>query len=499
MLKRAWLSITRRKAKTILLFIILFVVANLVISTIAIKNATEEATNFAKESIRSEVTLSKDMGGAREEFKQSQEEKTDSDKSEEKIFEMPTISINDALSIAESEKISGYSYGFTAYANVDEIEVIESEMEKMEDITMDSSKATNPPSGNRGGFGGNQEFKFSMKDIREQMVTGDIQIEAVNSFNSISGVVNGTIELSSGAAFTSEDENVAIISYDLAEKNELEVGDEITLVHTETEKKTVLKVVGIYENTESQDQMRNMMMNSSNTIYTNLKTGETFMTEEKYNNGDYEIESCVYYLNSPEEYDAFVQEANAKVDLEAKNLKLTIDESTYERMVGSIEQVGSFASVVFWVVVAAAVVLITLIINGQIKERHYEMGVLLSLGEKRTRIVGQIAIELVLIATVAFLVSMLTGGFIANKIGDNLKTTQTELKTEQMEMMGNRGGRFEQNMEEPTESLNIDVSVGLTECGVLFGVGYLIIIFAMILPGVSIFRYDPKTILSRRE
>jgi len=501
MLKRAYLSITRRKSRSILLFIILFVVANLIITTIAIKNATNESTEFAKSSIGSEVTLSVDMQGLRQNMNKDQEGEAE-EKATKQAIEIPEISVTDVLAIADSEYISGYSYGFTAYANVEDLQTVESEMEKMGEMSVPaemSDASSKGATGGRGQMGGNFEMKMDMKDIRQNLVSGDISLSATNSFDNLSEVKSGTMELVYGEASAIDTDNTVIISYDFAELNELAVGSKIKLIHTESEEEIELEIVGIYENSESTGgDMRNMLMNSSNTMYVNFTTGEKFMTEEEYNEGAYGISSCVYYLNDPNNYEAFVAEAETKVNLEENNLKLSIDESTYQRMVGSIESIGSFANIILIVVIIASVLLVTLIINSQMKERNYEMGVLLSLGEKKRKIVGQIGTELVIIATIAFLISTLTGTVISGIIGDNLSVSQSNLRQEQ-QMMG-RGGM--QNMLEASqesEQIEIDVNVGVVECLVLFGLGYVIVLLAMILPAVNIFRYDPKTILTRRE
>lgn len=491
MLKRAYLSITRRKSKSILLFIILFVVANLIITTIAIKNATNESTEFAKNSIGSEVTLSVDMQGLRQNFKGSTSTTS-------QAMEVPKISKASVLNIAESKYISGYSYGFTSYADVVDLEAVESEMEKMGEMSIEdvpSFKENFGDGGSRGQMPNMGDMKFDMNDIRDNLVSGDVTLNATNSFSSLSEVKSGTMELVSGESTAIDKDNTVIISYDFAELNELKVGSKIKLVNTETEENVELEVVGIYENSESNTGMRNMLMNSANTMYVNLTTGEQFMTKEEYNEGDYGISSCIYYLNDPEDYEAFVAEAETKVNLTENNLKLSIDESTYKRMVGSIESIGNFADIILIVVVIASVLLVTLIINSQTKERNYEMGVLLSLGEKKSKIVGQIAVELIIVATIAFLISTLTGGLISGIIGDNLSVSQENLREEQ-QMVG-RGGM--KNSMQQAESIEIDVSVGVVECLILFGVGYLIVLFAMIFPAINIFRYDPKTILTRRD
>ena len=64
MLKRAKISVTRRKSKTIIFFLFLFIVANLVLSSISIKNATEtiEMEDGPTESIRTKKDSSMVVG-----------------------------------------------------------------------------------------------------------------------------------------------------------------------------------------------------------------------------------------------------------------------------------------------------------------------------------------------------------------------------------------------------------------------------------------------------
>jgi putative ABC transport system permease protein len=45
----------------------------------------------------------------------------------------------------------------------------------------------------------------------------------------------------------------------------------------------------------------------------------------------------------------------------------------------------------------------------------------------------------------------------------------------------------------------IDVSAGAKEYVTIFGLGYLILLVAMVLPSVNILRYQPKSILSGKE
>lgn len=85
MLKRAKISVTRRKSKTIIFFLFLFIVANLVLSSISIKNATEESMKIARVSLGSEVILQTNMEKIRDEFMNNKdnEQSTDENKKDD--------------------------------------------------------------------------------------------------------------------------------------------------------------------------------------------------------------------------------------------------------------------------------------------------------------------------------------------------------------------------------------------------------------------------------
>src|SRR5690606_9618525 len=106
------------------------------------------------------------------------------------------------------------------------------------------------------------------------------------------------------------------------------------------------------------------------------------------------------------------------------NLNLDIDDSSYQTMVGPIEHVGSFAVTILWIVIAATVAIITLIVVINVKDRRYEMGVLLSVGAKKGNILGQIFIELIVVGTIGFLLSLGTSQMLAQKMGENLLQQQ---------------------------------------------------------------------------
>lgn len=200
--------------------------------------------------------------------------------------------------------------------------------------------------------------------------------------------------------------------------------------------------------------------------------------------------------------------------LSTEYLKLDIDSSAYDQMVGPIESVGSFADTVLWIIIIASVLIVTLIINNNTKDRKYEIGVLMSLGGSKKNVISGFLVEFIIIATIGFTLSIGTSYFLANSMGQNLLESQLKQSEEQSQNNFGRPGagemgnnfRFGQNELEGTnrndnvEAIdNIDISVGISDYVLLFMIGYLIVGVVMIIPSMNIVKYEPKTILTGRQ
>lgn len=495
MFKRAKLSVTRRKSKTVIFFLFLFIVANLVLSAISIKNATEESMNIARRSLGSEVILSTDMEKLREEFMNNNTPPSESDiqsgdmqdrkeqmQGMHEAMNQSNATITDVNTLREISYVSDVKYYFNVSGEEESFSLYEESTSETENGFMGKGK----------------------------MMNNSLQIEAINTFKLEDKYVDGQIELVEGEAFEEDDEDAVIISYELATTNDLSIDSEITIKDSDGESHT-LKVIGIYQSKEEG------FNNNYNLIYINIATGEKFLTDEEYNNGNYNITKAVFYLNDPENADKFKEEANKLVtDLSDRYLTLDIDNQTYEQMISSIEGVAKFSNTILVIVIIASIVVISLMVINSLKDRNYEIGVLLSLGEKKKKIIGQFIIELVIIASAAFVLSIGTSLFTSQKFADILIDNQSRsAEVNSQSPMGGRGSSFNTNgnfTEKKDKGIGfltgissvdtideIDVSVTPKDVGLLFIIGYAIIFVSMIIPSIRILNSDPKDILSRRE
>ena len=100
MFKNAFLSIKKSIGKTILLFIIMGVIANLVIAGLAIRNETEKSMEQIRTSLGNDVTLSVDMRALM----------GNRDKGQAMNEIMPTINTEMADQIKDLEYVDYYNY-----------------------------------------------------------------------------------------------------------------------------------------------------------------------------------------------------------------------------------------------------------------------------------------------------------------------------------------------------------------------------------------------------
>lgn len=495
MVKRTWLSIIRKPSKSIVLILIMFVMANLVLASLSIKNAVNENIEYAKETLGSEIYLTSDMDALMEEMEgsmsQSEGFSGEMGTSSSSIVR-PEITMDMVTQIGSITYVKDLTYSATSSANLVDLNTVDETEDESEDESM-------------GDFSGMQRESFNMS-------IGDIFIEGINAYAFIDEVSSGEMEIYDGDYFDESTDDSVMISYEFAVENDLSVGDTILLtnVYDESDEPTEIEVeiIGIFTTTES---------GFENIFYMNIETASSFMSEDAYNDGDYIVSNAVFYLNNPDDSDAFIEEAyEIYPNLEELYLTLDINNDAYEEMAGPIEQVGEFADVILICVIVASIVIVTLLINNNVKDRKYEIGVLSSLGATKNNIASQILLELIITTTIGFVFSLGTSYFIADSLSQSLLDNQisssevTEESSYGRPSTGSTGGisslpggttsMSSSYNETDVEVIDeIDVSVNITSYLLLFSIGYLTCIIAMLIPTMNIVKYEPKTILTGRQ
>lgn len=477
--------------------------ANLVLAAFIIKSAVSAQMNYAKSTLGGTVSIQPDMEAIRENQKAEMEAGTDPGEMF-KEMDRPSVTVETANEIATSytEYIKDYSYEVSASANSDYLEVVE----------------TKKGSSFGGGFPGVPGSSSS----DDSTLDSDITVSGVNAYAYISGVQNETITIKDGTYFDEDSTDSVLVSYEFAELNSLSAGDTITIKNIYSEDDIKLTVIGIYDSSEERAD--------ANIMYMNTETAAKFLSEDDYNDGNYDVDNVSFYMTNSDNAEEFVNKINEEfTELAENNLKVAVDTSEYDSISSSIESVGSFANTILIIVTIAAVIIITLIVTINVKDRRYEIGVLMSLGANRKNVIGQIATELLIVGTLGFALASATGTVFATTLGNSIIEGQTTSSNEQSEKNFGRPGAMMgmsssdssssrsssrssasnmpemSNMKEVMNAgrndnkIELNINAEPLDYLLLFVTGYIVIILALIIPSISIMRYQPKEILAGKE
>lgn len=477
MLKNALRSIKKNIGKTILLFVIMAVIANLIIAGLSIQSASKKSMDQIRSSLGNDVTLTtnmKNMMGQREKGQAVNE-----------VAANVTVEMADQLK--NLKYVENYNYSISTSANSDTISAVE--------LT-----ATDNLQGNMGmqlpdNFGG------GMFDSNQ----GDFSISANTTMAYLDTFSEEKSTLNEGRLLSTNDagSNNCVIETTLASDNDLNVGDTITLtavVNDETVNQE-LKIVGIYEVTDSQQIGGPGQSNPFNTIYTDLSIGQIFSGSES------NITAATYYLDDPENLEAFQKLAKKKSDIDFETYTLDANDRLYQQNVNSLENTQSFATMFLIVVIGAGSAVLCLILILTIRNRYYEIGVFLSLGQSKFKIILQQLFEMLMIALAAFVISLGTGKMVSNVVSNMLESGNNKNQF-QMEMPANiSSNAFEDDSKRPMlndvfngpENSELDVSLTASTVGQLAGITIAICLVSIAIPSAYVLRLSPREILVKKE
>ena len=323
----------------------------------------------------------------------------------------------------------------------------------------------------------------------------------------------GYLELTQGRHFTAEDQDVAIISKQLAKQNGLAVGDQITLRMSQFKasmmgydvKDTCIMVtiVGLFQPTaKSTTSLPNWSMDNS--IFTTLEVVKTARPDM----GDESYEKISFYVNDPGRLDSIVAAVQHLPDLDPTDFAVSVDSSNVDAVTEPLANMNRLVSVLIVLVLVVGAVILYLVLSSRIKERVHESGVLLCLGLSRWNIIAQYLSEILLIGTLAFSLSMFTSSFVAQAVGNQLLdyTLSDSVQTDSVSpgvgtsidgMYIGTADDFAPQFEAKNDLTQIEVSVEPATAAVMCGVGMFIICAAVLAAALPVLKMKPKEIVSK--
>lgn len=392
--KRTWLSIIRRPFKTLLLFLVIFVMVTLLAGSLSIIMASGKIKEQLSEGIGPEGTITMDYSYE------------NPDLNEMFTYSFLENYVDTMESLCANENVISCEYHVNTLANA-----LYSDL-----------------------WGNENALGSVIASLYSTNVTEPALFK------------EGTLHLTqnlSGRFFTQEEidngEFVILTNRDLAKASSglstglCEVGNEVTLsipinynyldngdVEVEYYKFNA-KVIGTF----SGDGGDSRIYIPNKALMKILEEADSFFAMRNCH-ADY----AAFRVSDLEAMDAF-DELAKKTVREVPGASYESSTTIYKKNAGPVENLDTIAKVIFVAALIATIIILSLVVVYFMQDRRKEIGIYASLGESKKHIISQLVLEVALVAVIAISAASASGLFLGNKLSDYMLEIQRYVQRQQ--------------------------------------------------------------------
>lgn len=250
---------------------------------------------------------------------------------------------------------------------------------------------------------------------------------------------SGSFEIIEGRKIAKNEKNKIIVHREFAKKNNLKLNDKITLKEVnannlneekhekEKNKEKEYEIVGIYEG-KGQEKYTGLTSD-----YTENQMFASYAYDDKEGenkNDNYTLNSINIYMKNigkkkEEKDNGQKNEENIleELGLDKKKYDIQKNNEMFSEIADSITEIKEIITISVISAIFVSIVVITLILLLWLRERYFEIGVLMSIGKKRRVILLQFLIEILIISIPVAIVANILGGAVLNNILKKLIVT----------------------------------------------------------------------------
>ena len=268
------------------------------------------------------------------------------------------------------------------------------------------------------------EEKIQRDDIDEE-IKNVVSLNSSSQVNREKLFSSGVFSLLKGKMIEAMDVHKIMIHEELASKNQLNLGDTITLdvIQQETgeKKKVDYEVVGIFSGKKQEIYTGLTSDFSENTVFTDYQSIHQLFSSES---GEV-VTGLNIFASSSEE----LQKMKQAIEALPFNWEEFVIEDQKQDFDDILESITGLQNMVQWmtigILIAGAVVL-SLMLMLSVRERIYEIGILLSIGIHKAWIIGKFFVELFLLTIPAIFVSLALGPMMVQQLMNGFISMDSE-------------------------------------------------------------------------
>jgi len=462
MIKRAFLYLLRKPAKTLVLLLVLIVIARFVTTGITILTSADSSTSDVRTSIGGSIKLELDYTNTSGASQFSSGGISASAATYTGDYIQDDL-INKILSIDGVEDYNAIASVFAAFADFNYI---------------------------LGMLGFEYDYSDHMSSV------------AITNSENYKYFQSGTYKLVEGRHIAADDYNAVLVPSELVAYNGLSIGDVITLrADWNNGEKVELEIVGIYDRETNEDEFlitaygyAGNRLITSMSVSNEIKDGSETGADPWAKGAEY----VFFYVDGP----ANLEKISTEISKISNYFLISIDSADYDAIAGSLEALQSLMKILLVVIAVVSIAILALVLTIWIKSRVHEVGIFLSIGIHKLTIILQFVVEVAVVGIIAFALAFFVSTSIAQGVGDMLLEQAAVSGTEVVADDDDETFEWEDIAGDTIvmssgEAASLEVSVSTESYILTIVIGLLIILASIVVSSIPIIRMKPKEIMSK--
>ena len=371
MIKNAIAYITRKRNRTLIIFIILTIVLSCLYSCLTIMKSSNEIEKTLYESSNSSISITKKDG---------------------KYFNVNQF--KDIEKIKEVEKIIIQYDGLA----------------KLKDAKVVSG-----------------EQRINREDLSDEF-KNVVSFEATNNTKRNILFSSRVFTIKEGKNIEENDKNSIIVHEEFAKQNNLKLGDEVNLELLDIEKSGKIKshkfkIIGIFSGKKQETYTGLSSDFSENMVFVDYSTSQEILNKSENNKIANKI---LMYSSSAESTDLALNKLK-ELKIDESKYFVKKDSNAFEESLESVSGIKHIIKIMTYSIMLGGMVVLSLILILWLRERIYEIGIFLSIGTSKIQIIMQFIFELLFISIPSIISSLFLGNVLIKVIAGGLINSENSM------------------------------------------------------------------------
>ena len=371
MIKNAIAYITRKRNRTLIIFIILTIVLSCLYSCLTIMKSSNEIEKTLYESSNSSISITKKDG---------------------KYF-----NVNQFKDIEKLKEIEEKIIQYDGLAKLKDAKVVSGEQRiNREDLS--------------------DEFK------------NVVSFEATNNTKRNILFSSRVFTIKEGKNIEENDKNSIIVHEEFAKQNNLKLGDEVDLELLDLEKSEEIKshkfkIIGIFSGKKQETYTGLSSDFSENMVFVDYSTSQEILNKSENNKIANKI---LMYSSSAESTDLALNKLK-ELKIDESKYFVQKDSNAFEESLESVSGIKHMIKIMTYSIMLGGIIVLSLILILWLRERIYEIGIFLSIGTSKIQIIMQFIFELLFISIPSIISSLFLGNVLIKVIAGGLINSENSM------------------------------------------------------------------------